>query len=67
MAETKKRDDLNTNEVQAKAQAAARWFRHATEYAASVGGKPWKYILVPHDEVKESERLPDYWRFEQKA
>jgi hypothetical protein len=29
-------------------------------------GKPWKYILVPHDEIKESERLSGYLRFEQK-
>jgi len=63
MAETKKRDDLNTDEVQAKAAAAVRWCGHATEYAASVGGKPWKYLLVPHDEVRESEKLSGYLRF----
>lgn len=66
MAETKKRDDLKTAEVQAKATAALRWCVHATEHAASVGGKPWKYILVPHDEIRESEKLSDYLRFEQK-
>jgi type III restriction enzyme len=67
MAETKRRDDLTTAEVQAKAAAAARWCRHASEYAATTGGKPWQYLLVPHDEVKESEKLPGYLRFEQKA
>jgi type III restriction enzyme len=67
MAETKKRDDLKTDEVKAKAAAAVRWSGHASEYAASVGGKPWKYILVPHDEIVESKRLLEFLRFEQKA
>lgn len=67
MAETKKRDDLKTDEVQAKAAAALSWCKHATEHAASVGGKAWKYLLVPHDEVNESRRLSDFLRFEVKA
>lgn len=67
MAETKKRDDLGTDEVKAKAAAAVRWCQHATEYAKSVGSKPWKYILVPHDEITESKRLADFLRFEEKS
>jgi len=67
MAETKKRDDLKTDEVQAKAAAAVRWCKYASDHAASVGGKPWKYILVPHDEIVESKRLLEFLRFEQKA
>ncbi|WP_298293411.1 DEAD/DEAH box helicase family protein [Thiomonas sp.] len=64
MAETKKRDDLKTDEVRAKAAAAVRWCQHASEYALSVGSKPWKYLLVPHDEIDESRRLSDFLRFE---
>ena len=67
MAETKKRDDLKSPEVKAKAEAAVRWCRHASDYTAKVGGKPWKYLLVPHDEVVENRTLADYLRFEQKA
>jgi type III restriction enzyme len=67
MAETKKRDNLKTDEVKAKAVAAVRWCKHASDHAASVGGKPWKYILVPHDEIRESEKLSSYLRFEQKT
>ena len=67
MVETKARADINTQEVQAKAAAAARWCRHACDYAASVGTKPWKYLLVPHDEINESRRLSDFLRFEVKA
>lgn len=66
MAETKKRDDLNTDEVKAKAAAAVQWCRHASDFTVSVGGKPWKYLLVPHDEISESQRLIDFLRFEVK-
>lgn len=67
MAETKKRDDLKSDEVKAKAVAAVRWCGHASDHAASVGSKPWKYLLVPHDEINESRQLSDYRRFEVKA
>lgn len=66
MVETKARVDLNTPEVQAKAEAAVRWCQHASDYAAGVGSKPWKYLLVPHDEVNESRRLSDFVRHEVK-
>ena len=63
MAETKKRDDLKADEVVAKAAAAVRWCNYASDHARNVCGKPWKYILVPHDEIAESKRLPDFLRF----
>jgi len=67
LAETKKRDDLKSDEVVAKAAAAVRWCKYASDHARSVGGKPWKYILVPHDEIDESKRLADFLRFEVKS
>ncbi|MCE8029788.1 DEAD/DEAH box helicase family protein [Halomonas daqingensis] len=67
MVETKARADVNTQEVQAKAAAAMRWCEHASNHASSIGTKPWKYLLVPHDEINESKRLADYLRFEVKA
>jgi type III restriction enzyme len=67
MAETKARTDIDTQEVQAKAAAAAKWCQHASDHAASVGAKPWMYLLIPHDSVKESERLGDYRRFQIKV
>ncbi|KGD06880.1 DEAD/DEAH box helicase [Burkholderia pseudomallei] len=67
MVETKARADINTQEVQAKAAAAVRWCRHASDHAASVGTKSWKYLLVPHDEINESKRLTDFLRFEVKG
>ena len=66
MVETKARTDINTQEVQAKAAAAARWCKHASDHATTVGTKPWRYLLVPHDEIAESKRLTDFLRFEVK-
>jgi type III restriction enzyme len=66
MVETKARGDIDTQEVQAKAAAAAKWCRHASAHAATVGGKPWRYVLVPHDDIAESRRLDDFLRFEVK-
>ncbi|PKM08998.1 MAG: type III restriction endonuclease subunit R [Gammaproteobacteria bacterium HGW-Gammaproteobacteria-4] len=67
MVETKARADINTQEVQAKAAAAARWCKHASDYATAIGTKPWKYLLLPHDEIVESKSLPAYLRFEVKS
>lgn len=67
MVETKARNDIDTQEVEAKAAAAMRWCKHASDYAATVGNKPWKYLLVPHDEITESKRLSDFLRFEVKC
>ncbi|SFF11159.1 hypothetical protein [Nitrosomonas sp. Nm166] len=66
MVETKARTDINTQEVQAKAAAAARWCKHASNHAATVGIKPWRYLLVSHDEITESKQLIDFIRFEVK-
>ena len=67
MIETKKRDELKSDEVQAKAAAAVRWCAQASDYAASVGGKPWQYLLLPHDEITEALRLRDFLRFVQRG
>ncbi len=66
MVETKSRADIDAQEVQAKAGAAVRWCKHASAHAVEVGSKPWKYLLLPHDEVAESKRLADFLRFEVK-
>ena len=67
MAETKKRAELASGEVQAKAAAAARWCGQASGYTARVGGKPWHYLLIPHDEITEALRLRDFLRFARQA
>ena len=67
MVETKARGDLETPEVKAKAAAAVRWCQLASNYAKSVGVKPWRYLLIGHDEINESKRMIDYLRFEVKT
>ena len=51
MVETKARNEMATPEVAAKRQAAEEWCVNASAHAATYGGKPWRYALVPHDVV----------------
>lgn len=66
MVETKARADLADAEVHAKAEAASKWCQHAKDYAQTNGGKPWTYLIIPHDEINESRRLVDFERFVKK-
>lgn len=52
MVETKARNELEDPEVLAKKEAALKWCRHASDHNRSLGKKPWKYLLVPHDQVQ---------------
>jgi type III restriction enzyme len=54
---------LKDAEVLAKADAACKWCRHATDYARETGGKQWHYLLIPHDEINEARALTDFGRF----
>jgi type III restriction enzyme len=49
--ETKAVKDMESADVKAKAEAAVTWCKHASAYSQAQGGKPWKYVLVPHDAV----------------
>jgi type III restriction enzyme len=64
MCETKARTDMEAADVQAKAQAAATWCQNATAYSASHGGKPWHYLLIPHDDIAENKQLSFFMRYE---
>lgn len=66
LVETKAGKDLKDPEVLAKADAAFEWCKHATDYALQHNGKSWRYVMIPHDEVAESKKLPDFLRFEKK-
>ncbi|HEY5894835.1 MAG TPA: DEAD/DEAH box helicase family protein [Chthoniobacterales bacterium] len=54
MLEPKMRKEMEDGEVIAKKDSAVRWCRHATDHAARNGGKPWKYLLIPHDAIAEN-------------
>ena len=60
MVETKARNELNDPVVQAKAQAAREYCRRANQYLQANNGKPWRYVLIPHDEVSEDRSVTDF-------
>jgi len=57
IVEVKARKDMEDNTVQAKATAARTWVGYANRHAATYGGKYWRYVLIPHDEMSESATL----------
>jgi type III restriction enzyme len=54
MLEPKASNQMQDPEVLAKRDVAVEWCRHATQHAASCGGKPWTYLLIPHDAIAEN-------------
>ena len=51
MVETKKQREMEDAQVLSKAHAALDYCKHATEDNKQVAGKPWRYVLIPHDMV----------------
>ena len=41
-------------DVLAKRDAAVQWCKHATEHVLKFGGKPWQYLLIPHESVTDN-------------
>lgn len=54
MLEPKMRKELEDPEVIAKKDSAVRWCQHASEHSKQNGGKPWKYLLIPHDAIAQN-------------
>ena len=54
MLEPKMRKEMEDPEVVAKKDSAVRYCEHATEHSAKNAGKPWKYLLIPHDAIAEN-------------
>jgi len=52
MCEPKAGRNMEDADVQEKAVAGREYCRAASEYNAENGGKPWKYALIPHDEIR---------------
>jgi type III restriction enzyme len=57
ICEIKMRKDVDSVDVQNKAKAAVKWCEHATIHEKQVGGKPWAYLLIPHDAVDEAKTI----------
>ncbi len=54
MLEPKASNQMADQDVLAKRDVAIEWCRRATDHAASYDGKPWTYVLVPHDAIAEN-------------
>jgi len=57
ICEIKRASEMNDEAVLAKARAAVIWCEAATAHEKQHGGKPWRYLLIPHDSVTASATL----------
>ena len=57
MLEPKARNEMTDPTVIAKRDVAVTWCKHASDHAASYGGKTWKYLLIPHDAIADNMTL----------
>ena len=51
MLEPKASNQMDDAIVLAKKEAAIKWCRNASDYTATHGGKPWRYVLIPHNVI----------------
>ena len=52
ICEVKASNELDDATVQAKAAAATKWCKTATQHAPGGGTKPWSYLLIPDDQIR---------------
>jgi len=57
LCEPKRASEVSDDVVQSKADAATVWCENATVHAKTYGGKPWTYLLIPHDQIAEQMSL----------
>ena len=57
MLEPKMKIEMTDAVVIAKRDVAVAWCKRASEYAATHRGKPWRYVLIPHDAIAENMTL----------
>ena len=57
MLESKAANEMEDSVVLAKKEVAVKWCQHASEHAATHGGKPWRYALIPHTAIADNMTL----------
>ena len=57
MLEPKAANQMDDEVVLAKKEVAMKWCANAMNHAASYGGKPWRYMLIPHDAIASNMTL----------
>ena len=53
LCEPKQAGEMTDETVLAKATAAVTWCQRATDHARENGDKPWRYLLIPHDQIRD--------------
>ena len=54
LIEPKAANEMDDPIVKDKAKAAATWCRYASAHAKTFNGKPWSYLLIPHDKILDN-------------
>ena len=57
ICEVKASNEVDDATVQAKAAAATKWCKTATQHAPGGGTKPWSYLLIPDDQIRGNATL----------
>ncbi|MGC9261464.1 MAG: DEAD/DEAH box helicase family protein [Phycisphaerae bacterium] len=57
ICEPKAANEMDSVDVTTKASAATQWCQYATQHEGKNGGKPWTYLLIPHDAISENKTL----------
>jgi type III restriction enzyme len=51
MLEPKASNQMTDPVVLTKKEAAIKFCKNASDYAVANGGKPWRYVLIPHNAI----------------
>jgi type III restriction enzyme len=54
MLEPKAKNEMSDEAVVAKKDVAVKWCKQASDHAKTYKGKPWKYLLIPHDLIADN-------------
>ncbi|MCL1492768.1 MAG: DEAD/DEAH box helicase family protein [Pseudanabaena sp. Salubria-1] len=54
MLEPKAQNETINPEVLAKKDVAIQWCKNASDHMLTHGGKPWQYVLIPHDAIAQN-------------
>jgi len=57
MLEPKAANEMDDPVVLAKKDVAVAWCKNASDHAKEHGGKPWRYVLIPHNEIADNKTL----------
>jgi type III restriction enzyme len=57
LCEPKRASEMEDEEVLAKARAAVAWCERAIAHEHAHSGKPWSYLLIPHDAITANRTL----------